>query len=209
MIFIDEIFASIQGEGKDAGYPCIFVRLFGCDIGCSYCDTKQDINNKKRTSVGKIMEKIHTYYGIRRVCITGGEPLKQEEVYALVYELVSEDYNVTIETSGCLPIEPDPYARSFSYVMDVKCPSSGVAYKNVLSNLPLLHQRDTVKFVVSNKADYDYSKQILRNYPTRASIIYSPVWGSDIGKYLVDWLLQDKAGSARVQTQLHKVLGVR
>ena len=210
MLFIEDIFVSIQGEGVDAGYPCIFVRFFGCSIGCKYCDTKQEICNKKRTSVGKIMSRIHKYGEIKRVCITGGEPMEQvEEMYMLVYELVGDGYDVSIETSGCIPIEPDSYKRSFHYVMDIKCPSSGVAYKNVFSNLAVMTRNDTVKFVVSNKADYDYSKQILKQYPTCAKIIYSPVWGSDIGKDLIKWLIKDKANGARIQTQLHKIFDVK
>lgn len=208
MIFIDEIFSSIQGEGTDAGLPCIFVRLYGCNVGCSYCDTHQNIENRKRTSIGKIMSKIHDLH-IKRVCITGGEPLLQPEVYALIYELVSEDYDVSIETSGCIKIDPDGYRRSFRYVMDVKCPSSGVESKNVLSNLAILNSRDEVKFVISDEKDYEFSKKVLRTYPTCAKILYSPVWGSRVGADLTKWLLRDKMYSARIQTQLHKVLGVQ
>lgn len=207
MIFIDEIFESIQGEGLDMGLPCIFVRLYGCNIGCTYCDTHQKIENRKRTSVGKIMSKIHGFNN-KRVCITGGEPLLQPEVYVLVYELLSEDYAVSIETSGCVKIDPDTYRRSYKYVMDIKCPSSGVSDKNVYSNLAILNRNDEVKFVIGDIKDYEFSKKILRKYPTCAKILYSPVWGSDIGADLVKWLLKDKMYSARVQTQLHKVLGV-
>lgn len=208
MVFIDEIFKSIQGEGLDSGLPCIFVRFWGCNVGCKYCDTEQCIDNKKRTSVGKIMNKIHSM-GINRVCITGGEPLLQDEVMPLVYELLSEDYKVSIETSGCVPIEPPSYRRSYRYIMDVKCPSSGVSTKNVLSNLALLTPQDEVKFVVADKKDYEYSKKILNFYPTSAQVLYSPVWGSDVGKDLANWLIKDKMYNARVQTQLHKVLGVK
>ena len=209
MIFVDEIFASIQGEGTDSGLPCIFVRLYGCNVKCKYCDTPQTSENCHRTSVGKIMEKIHTF-GIKRVCITGGEPLKQaDEVYMLVYELLHEDYAVSIETNGCTPIEYTHYRRSYRYIMDVKCPSSGVSHKNVLSNLAVLNPNDEVKFVIKDKEDYLYSKKILSAYPTCAKILYSPVWGSKIGEYLAQWLIDDEMYSARIQTQLHKVLGVK
>lgn len=207
MVAIDEIFVSIQGEGLDSGLPCVFVRFYGCNIGCSYCDTCNQV--KTRTSIGKIISKIHTF-GVKRVCITGGEPLLQAgDMYAIVYELLADDYEVSIETSGCVPIEAENYVRSFRYIMDIKCPSSGVSDKNVYSNLAALTIKDEVKFVVSNKEDYEFSKKILKKYPTCAKILYSPVWGCNVGKDLVTWLLADKMYNARVQTQLHKVLGVQ
>lgn len=208
MIFVDEIFTSIQGEGLDSGLPCIFIRLYGCKIGCSYCDTPQTFDKSKRTSVGKVVEKVLNM-GCKRVCITGGEPLQQEEVYPLIYELLQNDYDVSVETSGCIKIDPDNYRRSYKYVMDIKCPSSGVHYKNVYDNLAVLGTNDTVKFVVKNKKDYEFSKKVLKTYPTCAKIIYSPVWGTNIGEKLVSWILNDGRYDVRVQTQLHKVLEVK
>ena len=151
--------------------------------------------------------------GVNYVCITGGEPMQQPNVlYPLVYELVAKGYKVSIETSGCMPIEPDAYNRSYKYVMDVKCPSSGVSQKNVLSNLANLLPKDEVKFVIGDEADYKYARKIIRSNPTSASILMSPVFDKDlkpvIGKELIEWILRDRLYFVRVQIQVHKILGV-
>lgn len=213
MLFYDEVFASINGESTDAGIPTIFVRLYGCNVRCLYCDQPQSKDNKKRISVENLLNIVKSYIGIRHVCITGGEPLLQSEVYAVIYDLVDCGYKVSVETSGCVPIDPDPYRRSYKYIMDVKCPSSGVAHKNVLDNLTILHPIDEVKFVVANRKDYDFAKSVLMKYPTMAKILFSPMFLPDnklsIGKELVDWIIADKLDNVRVQVQLHKILGVK
>lgn len=216
MLFVDDIFESVQGESLDSGLPCLFIRLWGCNIGCAYCDTPQSAEHKTRTSVGKLMDKIHKSH-LKRVCITGGEPLLQPEVYPLIYELVSEDYKVSIETSGCIPIEPDNYRRSFRYIMDVKCPSSGVSDKNVLTNLGVLSVKDEVKFVIGDRKDYEYAHRIIRTYPTCAKILFSPLvvqdgngeWKCAVSRDLVKWIMEDKLTNVRVQIQMHKYLGVK
>ena len=213
MLNLDEVFVSIQGESTDAGLPCVFVRLFGCPIKCSYCDQPQDYKNRKRISIGNLINKIQHYH-INYVCITGGEPLIQwNSLYPLVLELVSQGYKVSIETSGCVPIDPDPYNRSFKYVMDVKCPSSDVSHKNVLDNLMNLQLKDEVKFVISDEEDYRFMRKVLNSYPTPAKILVSPCFDKDmkpmIGNELVQWLIRDRLLNVRVQIQMHKVLGVR
>ena len=212
MLHYDEVFASIQGESTDAGFPCIFVRLFGCNIGCSYCDQKQDSKDNKRISIGSLISKVEKF-GIRNVCITGGEPLLQPEIYAVIYELVGKDYKVAVETSGCVYIDPDSYNRSYKYIMDVKCPSSGVSEKNVLINLANLHSKDEVKFVIADEEDYKYARKVLKCYPTSAKILFSPVFDEDnkplIGNELVEWLIRDRLSFVRVQIQMHKILQVR
>ena len=212
MLFYDEIFCSIQGESSDSGLPCVFVRLYGCPVGCSYCDQPQTIDQKKRISVGSIVDKIIKYKGVKNVCITGGEPLIYKEVLPLAWELLSMDYKVSIETSGCVPIQDLGYRRSFKYVMDIKCPSSGVSEKNVFDNLILLQFNDEVKFVIANREDYDYMKMVLKKYPTQASILVSPMFDKNqkavIGNELVDWIIEDRL-NVRVQIQLHKVIGVK
>ena len=177
MLYLDDIFVqvSIQGESTDSGLPCVFVRLFGCNVHCSYCDQPQKACNRKRVSVGNLVQMIKKYR-IPYVCITGGEPLIQEEIYAVIYELVGEDYKVSIETNGCVPIEPCPYNRSYKYIMDVKCPSSGVSDKNILENLGNLMPHDEVKFVIADEQDYKFAKRILRSYPTSAKILFSPMF---------------------------------
>lgn len=212
MLFYDEIFCSIQGESSDTGLPCIFVRLFGCPIGCSYCDQPQDIKNKKRISLENIINKILKFKNIKYVCITGGEPLIYEETLPLVWELLNLGYKVSIETSGCVPIQYDSYKRSYKYVMDIKTPSSGVSHKNIYDNLLNLQYTDEVKFVIANREDYDFMKDILKKYPTQASILASPMFDKDskavIGKELVDWILGDRL-NVRVQLQIHKLINVK
>ena len=218
VMLVDEIFASIQGESSDSGKPCVFIRFFGCDIHCSYCDQPQDIKKCKKMRIDDILKEVRTVgYGIPNICITGGEPLNQwENVYPLVLELCSFGYNVSIETSGCKPIEQDFYNRSFKYVMDIKCPSSGVADKNVFTNLMGLLPKDEVKFVISDRRDYEFMVKTLKKYPTSANILVSPVilekdgkYEISIGKELIEWLLKDQFSKARVQLQIHKFLNVR
>ena len=211
MLYFQEIFCSINGESSDSGLPCIFVRLFGCPVGCSYCDQPQTPDQKKKISVGNLVDRIRKFKGIKNVCITGGEPLIYEEVIPLTQELVYLGYKVSIETSGCVPIDSCDYRRSYKYVMDIKCPSSGVSEKNIFENLVHLHSNDEVKFVIADREDYEYMKKVLKKYPTQASILASPMFDENnkavIGKDLVDWILEDKL-NIRVQIQLHKILGV-
>lgn len=212
MMYYDEIFCSIQGESSDSGLPCIFVRLYGCPVGCSYCDQPQTPDQKKRISVENIINKILKYKGVKYVCITGGEPLIYPEVIPLTWELLHMGYKVSIETSGCVPIEDLGYKRSFKYVMDIKCPSSGVSEKNIFENLLHLQSNDEVKFVIANREDYEYMKKVLNNNPTQASILVSPMFDENkkavIGEELVEWIIRDRL-NVRVQIQLHKIIGVR
>lgn len=213
MIYYDEIFCSIQGESSDSGLPCIFIRLYGCPVGCVYCDQPQTPNQRKRISIANIINNISKYRGVRNVCITGGEPLiYKEDVIALTWELMHLGYKVSIETSGCVPIEDSSYRRSFKYVMDIKCPSSGVAEKNIFDNLLILQSNDEVKYVIANREDYEYMKNVMQKYPTQASILVSPMFDKNqkavIGKDLVDWIIEDKL-NVRVQIQLHKILEVK
>lgn len=212
MLYLDEVFVSIQGESTDSGLPCVFVRLFGCNVQCTYCDQPQKACDRKRVSVGNLIQMIKKYK-VPYVCITGGEPLIQEEIYSVVYELLSEGYKVSIETNGCVPIDYCDYERSYKYVMDVKCPSSGVSHKNILSNLGNLKSYDEVKFVIADENDYKYARRILRSYPTSAKILFSPMCDTKgrpvIGQKLVDWIIRDHLYSARVQVQIHKMLKVK
>lgn len=212
LLYYDEVFLSIQGESTDAGLPCVFIRMFGCNVGCSFCDQPQTPNMRKRISIANLVSKALSYK-IPYVCITGGEPLMQwNGIYPVVLELLCNNYKVAIETSGCYPIEFDPYNRSFKYIMDIKCPSSGVSEKNIYANLMALRSNDEVKFVISDRKDYDFAKKIMVSYPTSANILFSPCFDKNlkpvIGKELVQWLLEDGLSRVRVQIQLHKILGV-
>lgn len=211
MMYLDEVFLSIQGESTDTGLPCIFIRLYGCPIGCVYCDQPQTLANKHKASIETIMNRVKKYRGVKRVCITGGEPLiYKNDLMPLVWELQYEGYKVSIETSGCLPIE-DFLRRDWKYIMDVKCPSSGVVEKNIYENLLKLHSKDEVVFVIADKKDYEFMKSVLQKYPTQANILLSPMFNKEgknvIGKELVGWLLYDRL-DYRIQIQLHKILGV-
>lgn len=212
MLYLDDVFVSIQGESTDAGLPCVFVRLFGCNVKCTYCDQPQKPCDRKRVSVANLVQMVKDHK-VPYVCITGGEPLIQDDTYPLVYELLSEGLKVSIETNGCVPIEPCTYQRSYKYVMDVKCPSSGVSHKNVLTNLANLMPHDEVKFVIADERDYKFAKRILRSYPTSAKILFSPMFNEEgkpvISQQLVDWMIKDKFYYARVQIQMHKCLEVK
>lgn len=210
---LDEIFYSIQGEGTDVGLPCVFIRFFGCPIKCVYCDQPQ----KKFEVVSEedIINEVNTYksnYGVNHICITGGEPLIQKGVVELARHLTFEGFEVSIETSGCVTISDTDIYRSFKYVMDIKCPCSGVVEKNKYENLLFLKYFDEVKFVIKDRTDYDFMKAVLMKYPTSAKILVSPMFDNNmkasIGSTLVNWILEDSL-DVRVQIQLHKILDVK
>ena len=208
---LSEIFSSIQGEGKYAGYPTTFVRLHGCNMLCTYCDTLYAVTGKKfkRVSVEYVVNAV-TKMRNHHVCLTGGEPLIQDEAWVLLYELVDKGYQVNVETNGGVPIERREF-RSYTYTMDVKTPSSGMEHMNLYENLEKLTERDEVKFVISDLEDYLFMKEIIRKYPTRAYIIVSPVFrgrNTEIAKDLANWLIEDKLRNVRLGIQLHKVIGV-
>ncbi len=212
MLYYDKVFLTIQGESRDAGIPTVFIRLYGCPIGCSYCDQPQE--NGTRASIQSLVTKVKKFKGVKNVCITGGEPLIQEETYQLVYELMEEGYKVSIETSGCVSIENYNYRRSFRFVMDIKCPGSGKSHLNVYSNLAKLKKNDDLKFVICNREDYDFMKKVLKKYPCAAEVLASPVFLKDENgnetsncQELAQWVLEDKL-DVRVQVQLHKIIGV-
>ena len=216
ILYYHEVFLSIQGESTGAGLPCVFIRLYGCNMTCTYCDQPQTKKDRHKISVEHLVQEA-VKYGCKNVCITGGEPLIQwEAVYQLALELVSDyDCNVSIETNGCTKIPTDLYYPSkLKFVMDIKCPTSGVSHRNIYENLMV--QRDEVKFVIGNRHDYDFMKQVLKTYPTPAKILVSPVfyycsqgeYFSPVAKDLVQWLLDDGLFNIRVQIQMHKCLGV-
>lgn len=212
-----EVFLSIQGESTGAGLPCVFIRLYGCNVKCTYCDQPQEKCDRHKISVEHLVQKALSF-GCKNICVTGGEPLVQsDEVYQLITEL-AVDYGckIAIETNGCVPIPDMPYHKNIKFIMDVKCPSSGVSKKNVLENLMFLRPYDEVKFVIGDRKDYDYMKEILLNYPTSAKILVSPVFLQISGNYvsliskdLVKWLLEDKLFNVRVQIQMHKIIDVK
>ncbi|MMZ46523.1 7-carboxy-7-deazaguanine synthase [compost metagenome] len=210
---LSEIFSSLQGESKYAGYPTTFIRLYGCNMLCTYCDTMYAVRGGKfkKKSLDYIMNAVKAMRN-QHVCITGGEPLLHENTMPLIYELVERGYTVSIETNGGVDLSSHALMRSYIFVMDVKTPCSGMTEKNILSNLDLLGHRDEVKFVIADRADFDYALSVLKKFPTIAPVIFSPCFTSNnkstIMKDLSNWLIEEKPKNARLGIQIHKIIGL-
>ena len=202
MLKINEIYASIQGESSHTGLPCIFIRLTGCNLRCSWCDTAYAFYAGNDLTIEETLQKVDTF-GLPLVEITGGEPLLQEDVYPLMEALLKKGYRVMLETSGALPIDKVP--QRVIKILDIKCPGSGEEKKNHLENLKLLSPHDEVKFVLLDRADYEWSRDLLRKYDLAPStqVLFSPVYDKLNLKDLSQWILKDRL-AVRLQTQLHK-----
>jgi 7-carboxy-7-deazaguanine synthase len=198
---VTEIFHSIQGESSHAGRPCAFVRLAGCNLRCRWCDSEYTFTGGDKMSIDDVMARVRGY-GCRLVEITGGEPLAQTEAFDLIRALCDEDFEVLIETSGSIDITP--VDRRAKIILDVKCPGSGEAGKNRWENLDALRPQDEVKFVIADRADYDFARRIVAEKDLeRWTVLFSPVWGELDMKTLAEWMLADRV-AVRLQTQLHK-----
>ena len=205
MLTINEIFYSVQGESSYAGRPCVFVRLTACDLRCSWCDTPYAFHEGRKMSIDEVIAAVDEY-GCPVVEITGGEPLLQEDVYPLMDRLLAGGRTVMLETGGHRPIARVPEA--VIKIVDVKCPGSGEADRNDWSNLDRLAPHDEVKFVVTDRADYEFARDAIARHhlPGRAAaVLLSPVHGVLAPKTLSEWILADRL-SARLQLQLHKYI---
>ena len=204
MIKINEIYLSVQGESTHTGLPCIFIRLTGCNLRCSWCDTAYAFHEGKNMSIDEILQKVANF-GIHLVEITGGEPLMQDNVYILMRRLIESGYKVMLETGGSISLERVP--KEVIKIMDLKCPGSGEQEKNNLDNLKLLVPHDEVKFVILDKKDYEWSRDIIKKYKINetAHILLSPVFDKLELKEMVKWILEDRL-PVRLQTQLHKII---
>ena len=205
MLTVNEIFYSIQGESSFAGKPCVFVRLTACDLRCRWCDTEYAFDEGAPVSVDEIIERVGTY-GCPLVEITGGEPLLQSEVYPLMRRLLDGGKTVLLETGGHIDISSVPH--DVVKVVDVKCPGSGEADRNDWNNLERLAPHDEVKFVIADRTDYEFARDVVRNRrPDQrcAAVLFSPVHGELDPAQLAAWVLADRV-PARVQVQLHKYL---
>ena len=204
MIKINEIYLSVQGESTHTGLPCIFIRLTGCNLRCSWCDTAYAFHEGKNMSIDEILQKVENF-GIHLVEITGGEPLMQDNVYTLMRRLIEKGYKVMLETGGSISLERVP--KDVIKIMDLKCPGSGEQEKNNLDNLKLLAPQDEVKFVILDKKDYEWSRDIIKKYKINetAHILLSPVFDKLQLKEMVKWILEDRL-PVRLQTQLHKII---
>lgn len=203
---VNEIFFSIQGESSYAGLPCVFVRLTGCNLRCAYCDTAYAYEEGGPMEVPEIIDRV-SGYGCRLVEITGGEPLLQEETPSLVSGLLDRGFTVLIETNGSMDLSG--VDRRCIRILDIKCPSSGEADKNDFGNLSVLTHEDEIKFVVGDRADYEYAKGVMAKYSgvigTLKPPLISPVSGKIDPKILAAWILEDRL-NARLQVQLHKII---
>jgi 7-carboxy-7-deazaguanine synthase len=205
MLTVNEIFHSIQGESTRAGDRCVFVRLTACDLRCSWCDTPYAFHEGRKMSVDDVMSAVEAY-GCPLVEITGGEPLLQEGVYDLMDRLLADGHTVLLETGGHRPIDRVP--AGVVKIVDVKCPGSGEADKNHWANLEHLAPHDEVKFVVLDRADYEFARDVVTRtqLPSRAAaILFSPVHDVLDPKTLSEWVIADRL-PVRVQLQLHKLI---
>jgi len=201
---VNEIFHSIQGESRHAGRPCVFVRLTFCNLRCVWCDTAYAFEEGRDETVAAILIRVAAL-ATRYVLITGGEPLAQTGVHDLVEALCDSGYEVAVETGGSLDLAP--LDRRAMVVMDLKCPGSGMADHNRFENLDLLKATDDVKFVVADRADYEWAREVIerRRLAGRFGVLLSPVHGVLDPRTLSEWVLSDRL-TVRLQLQIHKYI---
>ncbi|MBS0371328.1 MAG: 7-carboxy-7-deazaguanine synthase QueE [Proteobacteria bacterium] len=201
---ITEIFHSLQGETSRSGLPTVFVRLTGCPLRCSWCDTEYSFTGGTTRTLDDILAEIASY-GCQTVCVTGGEPLAQKACLNLLSALCNAGYSVSLETSGALDISG--VDRRVSRIVDLKAPGSGESERNLLSNIPLLTLHDELKLVLASEADYEWAKTQIATYglTERCPVLLAPVQGQLKPADLAAWILRDRL-PVRMQVQLHKII---
>ncbi len=201
---ITEIFYSLQGEARDAGKPTVFIRLTGCPLRCTYCDSEYAFYGGEWMHFDEIMQKV-TAHRTKHVCVTGGEPLAQKRCHQLLTRLCDEGYQVSLETSGAIDVSQ--VDERVSRVVDIKTPDSGEEHRNLWENLDVLTDHDQVKFVICSRQDYDWALGEIRSrdMEQKFDLLISPCWEQQDAAELAEWVLEDQL-SARVQLQLHKIL---
>lgn len=201
---ISEIFISLQGEADAVGWPTVFIRLTGCPLRCTYCDTTYAFSGGTTRTFSDILHTV-AEFGVKHVCVTGGEPLAQKGCIELLTRLCDLDYNVSLETSGALDV--GLVDKRVIKVMDIKTPSSGEAARNRYENIEHLLPSDQVKLVISNRDDYDWAKAVVERYKLteRCAVIFSPVQGQLAPRQLAEWIVEERL-PVRFQIQLHKYL---
>jgi len=201
---LTEIFLSLQGEARSVGWPTVFVRLTGCPLRCQYCDTAYAFHGGQWWEIDAILAEVASH-GVRHVCVTGGEPLSQKRCIRLLEKLCDAGYEVSLETSGAIDIS-EVDAR-VSRIVDLKTPASGEQQRNLLGNIPLLTAHDQVKFVICDRADYDWAKAMLAEHAIveRCEVLFSPSFTQVSPRELAEWILADRL-PVRFQMQLHKQL---
>jgi 7-carboxy-7-deazaguanine synthase len=205
MLTVNEIFHSIQGESTHTGEPCVFVRLTACDLRCSWCDTPYAFYEGRKMSIDEVLAEVDKY-GCPLVEVTGGEPLLQQDVYPLMTRLLERGKRVLLETGGHRSIAQVP--AGVERIMDVKCPGSGESAKNDWTNLEQLTPADQVKFVVKDRADYEFARDLVareRLADRVAAVLFSPVHGVLEARRLAEWILADRV-PVRLQLQAHKFI---
>ena len=201
---LTEIFLSVQGEARAAGWPTVFVRLTGCPLRCTYCDTAYAFHGGQWHDIDAIVAEVAAF-GVRHVCVTGGEPLAQKRCLVLLARLCDAGFDVSLETSGAIDIaDVDPRV---SRVVDLKTPASGEMHRNRLENLPLLTPHDQLKFVVCDRADYEWARAMVAEHALadRCEVLFSPSAQQLPARDLAEWIVEDRL-PVRFQMQLHKVL---
>ena len=200
---VSEIFHSIQGESSWSGQPCVFIRLTGCNLRCAYCDTSYAYEQGRFMEIPEIMERVRRLR-CDLVEVTGGEPLIQADTPLLIGGLLDAGHTVLLETNGSIDIGVvDPRCIR---IMDIKCPSSGMAGQNDLRNLQKLGVQDELKFVIGSREDYEFARDLLSTLPAaRYKINFSPVFGSLALRSLAEWILEDRL-PVRLNLQLHKII---
>lgn len=201
---ITEIFHSIQGESSYAGQPCCFVRLTGCPLRCTWCDSEYTFSGGTDMTMEAVLAKVKAY-GCPLVEVTGGEPLHQPEAFTLVARLCEEGYTVLVETSGA--IDTAPLDRRAHVILDVKCPGSGMLDRMHWPNVERLTGQDEAKFVIKDRGDYDWACGIVQQYDltARCTVLFGPVFGVLDPRHLAEWILADRL-PVRFQLQLHKFI---
>jgi len=205
MLTVSEIFHSIQGESTYAGAPCVFVRLTACDLRCTWCDTPYAFTEGRKRTVEDVVEEVIAF-GCRLVEITGGEPLLQEDVYPLMTALRARGLTVLLETGGHISLDRVP--DGVVTIVDVKCPGSGESVRNHWPNLDRVGPRDEVKFVILDRTDYEFARDVVERHRLGercAAVLFSPVHGVLAPHDLAAWILADRL-TVRLQVQVHKYI---
>lgn len=201
---ITEIFLSLQGEARDAGLPTVFIRLTGCPLRCTYCDSEYAFFGGEWMHFDAILAQVQDA-GVRHVCVTGGEPLAQKRCHDLLTRLCDAGYEVSLETSGAIDVSG--VDGRVSRVVDLKTPDSGEDSRNLWANIDCLGKQDQVKFVICSRGDYDWARKQLqaRDLVGRCELLFSPSWGQQDATELAEWIIEDRL-PVRMQVQLHKLL---
>ena len=201
---ITEIFLSLQGEARQAGWPTVFVRLTGCPLRCQYCDTAYAFHGGDWWTIDDVVAQVQRQ-GVRHVCVTGGEPLAQKRCLVLLQQLCDAGFEVSLETSGALDIAAvDPRV---SRVLDIKTPGSAEVHRNLWENLAQLTAHDQVKFVICSRADYEWARDVVAEHDiaSRCEVLFSPSASQQSARELAEWIIADRL-PVRFQMQLHKIL---